>query len=1028
MLQKSVDPLTNPTTYSYSSTYYGAFPTTVTNALGQIVTLTYDFNTGLMMSMKDPNNETTNWTWDCMVRLTQANYPDGGQSSVSFTYNPSNGGCGTSVTSTFASATLTKKITSSLNLVATQIFDGLGRPIQTKATVPTSTCPSGYSYVNTTYDGNGRTFSVSNPFCTTTDTTYGLTTTYYDPLSRPCLVVPPDGTAPSSYSCPTTSPGNDILTAYSGACTTVTDQASKSRKSCTDGLGRLTGVWEDPNGLNYPTSYTYDALNDLISVAQNNSRQRTFAYDSLARLTQAANPESNSTSYTYDADGNVLTKTDARGYTINYSPSTLPIDALNRVREKTYSNGDPSVTYNYDGNTTSGCSPTLSISNPIGRRTSMCDAAGNEAWSYDSMGRVLLDQRTTNSLTKSTTYSYNFDGSMATLSYPSLRTLTYTPNAAAQPVSAVDTAYSINYAVGPTTCPNGQSPVPTGGVCYTPIGTVAALQNGSTLVTTSYYNTRLQPCRVAVNSSGTAPTSCGDGGHAGNVLDYIYSFDLSTMNTPCSSSFTSPTNSGDVASITNNVTSARSQNYCYDTVNRILKAETTSTSGTYCWGEQYGYDAWGNLLSITAITPQYNGCSQESGFSNTMSASNQIVGFCYDAAGNLLAQSAPPCSSPTYTYNAENELTSTAGVTYTYDGDGKRVEKSNGKLYWYGTSPDPLDETNASGSLTYEYIFFGGKRIARRDSSGNVDYYFADHLGTARVVTNATGTVPPLDDSDFYPFGGQRSVLSSSGNTYKFTGKERDSESGLDNFGARYNSSQYGRFMSPDPMGGKRADPQTLNKYSYVRNNPLNLTDPTGLYIVNCTDGSTKDQKNCNNAADQFEKQRQKDLNSKHVEVRDAAKAWGNRGEDNHVDVTFKSQQQVDADAQTQPGYKTDAIVTPGATSDHQPSINAEFSEDLRGKDLAQTIAHEGSHLEDQMSFLNSYNPVTGQYSGSQNSTHFYTEFNAFEVGSMVKPYTMFSPGPKGYQGLTNYINRAYPNEDQLVFPTSVYPQGNPPL
>jgi RHS repeat-associated protein len=65
--------------------------------------------------------------------------------------------------------------------------------------------------------------------------------------------------------------------------------------------------------------------------------------------------------------------------------------------------------------------------------------------------------------------------------------------------------------------------------------------------------------------------------------------------------------------------------------------------------------------------------------------------------------------------------------------------------------------------------------------------------------------------------------------TYKFTGKERDSESGLDNFGARYDASSMGRFMSPDLMGGHQEDPQTLNKYVYVRNNPVNLTDPTGL-------------------------------------------------------------------------------------------------------------------------------------------------------------------------------------------------------
>jgi RHS repeat-associated protein len=74
---------------------------------------------------------------------------------------------------------------------------------------------------------------------------------------------------------------------------------------------------------------------------------------------------------------------------------------------------------------------------------------------------------------------------------------------------------------------------------------------------------------------------------------------------------------------------------------------------------------------------------------------------------------------------------------------------------------------------------------------------------------------------------------------YKFTGKERDSESGLDNFGARYFSSQFGRMMSPDPIFASPAhltDPQMWNEYAYVRNNPLSMTDPTGLDMyLSCT-------------------------------------------------------------------------------------------------------------------------------------------------------------------------------------------------
>jgi RHS repeat-associated protein len=75
----------------------------------------------------------------------------------------------------------------------------------------------------------------------------------------------------------------------------------------------------------------------------------------------------------------------------------------------------------------------------------------------------------------------------------------------------------------------------------------------------------------------------------------------------------------------------------------------------------------------------------------------------------------------------------------------------------------------------------------------------------------------------------------------KFTGKERDAESGLDNFGARYDSSSLGRFMSPDPLAGHTEDPQTLNRYVYVRNNPLNLTDPTGLdFYLSCQKASDR--------------------------------------------------------------------------------------------------------------------------------------------------------------------------------------------
>jgi RHS repeat-associated protein len=112
------------------------------------------------------------------------------------------------------------------------------------------------------------------------------------------------------------------------------------------------------------------------------------------------------------------------------------------------------------------------------------------------------------------------------------------------------------------------------------------------------------------------------------------------------------------------------------------------------------------------------------------------------------------------------------------------------------------------------------------DATADTTYFVhKDHLGSTRILSTVAGGV--YDSMDYLPFGEQ--IAGGSGSTHKFTGKERDSESGLDNFGARYMSSNLGRFMSPDEFKYiNKADPQTLNLYGYVANNPINSVDPTG--------------------------------------------------------------------------------------------------------------------------------------------------------------------------------------------------------
>jgi RHS repeat-associated protein len=199
----------------------------------------------------------------------------------------------------------------------------------------------------------------------------------------------------------------------------------------------------------------------------------------------------------------------------------------------------------------------------------------------------------------------------------------------------------------------------------------------------------------------------------------------------------------------------------------------------------------------------------------------------------------------TAVYDPENRIsTATSGgipTTYTYDAAGNRVRKSNGNtppdgtLYW-AMMPGVVAETDLAGTTKSEYIFFDGERVARRDGPTGADgvfYYFSDHLKTASVITDATGTIKA--ESDYYPWGGELQFVANDSNHYKFTGKERDGETGLDYFGARYYSNGMGRWISADwsatPVPVPYADlgdPQSLNLYSYVRGLPTSRIDADG--------------------------------------------------------------------------------------------------------------------------------------------------------------------------------------------------------
>lgn len=163
---------------------------------------------------------------------------------------------------------------------------------------------SGTSAISTTttYDALGRVATVTNPM-RSGDTQY-LTTYTYDAFGRTHSVAAPDGSTTG--------------TSYSGNTATVTDAAGHKRETTMDALGRLTKVQEDPSGVNYATTYTYNAMDELKTVTQG-SQTRSYGWNRLQQMSSATNPESGTVSYGYDLNSNLTSRTDARNITTTYT-------------------------------------------------------------------------------------------------------------------------------------------------------------------------------------------------------------------------------------------------------------------------------------------------------------------------------------------------------------------------------------------------------------------------------------------------------------------------------------------------------------------------------------------------------------------------------------------------------------------------------------------------------------------------------------------------------------------------------------
>jgi RHS repeat-associated protein len=972
-------------------------------------------------------------------RLTTINYPDTGQK----TFQYSDAGPNPTVTS---SALLSTGV---LDTVV-KTMDAYGHVTRTALTSDT---PSP-TYVATTYDGLGRVATVTNPYRSTSDLTYGLTKSTYDALNRPLSVTHPDSTV-LSY-------------AYTGRATQETDESGIITTSQSDALGRLTSLCEhstttqqggssqdttpapcgsvqDIATTGFLTTYTYDGLNNLTGVAQG-SISRSFVYDSLSRLVCANNPEygppitqsvcsgqSANTTYAYDANGNLMSRTrlapNQPSASSNLATTSYTYDALNRVLTTTYADSfnsgspTPPSAYFYDVPVTNMSLPSQSylvgrLSAAYTTNTSGQFVAGR-AIGYDKMGRdAMMAECTVDDCVSlwyyELTYGYDLNGNdlyqtLTTTDNNSSFTLNYTYNAINQLSTMTSTLVDSNH---PGTLLSS--------AVYSPLGGLASANLGNGATESLNYDTR---GRLACDSVVMGSTT-------------LYNLGLSNITGACSQSgFSSGTTgyggNGDVLKYFDSVNGTWTNTY--DDMNRLhsaVQAAGVGPLGTSGGTMGWTYDRFGNRWSQaeTGVSTQQ--------FSFT-GGNNRINGYTYDPVGNLLYD-----GLHTYTYDDENRILTATLIgggteTYSYDAEGRRIRKTNGTTpeeYVYDKDGNQLGEMESNGTFNRIELYAGNHHVVTYDNvnlsgpSARAIFIHGDWLGTERARSLYNGT--PYQTCTNLPFGDQQNCPTFDGygdpSPLHFTGKERDAESGLDYFGARYYGSNMGRFMSPDwaakaePVPyAKLENPQTLNLYAYVGNNPLSRADPTGHYVCS----GSKDQCAAIQTGLNLAKAAQDKLGADSKGGKAIGKVlsfYGAAGEKNGVNVSFgtlkggaEGQASMGANGQINIKFDLGAISKASVGSMPGTSIT----------ERAGTEIHEGTHGVDERAM--GHNPENRHEELGTERNAYRTESYVYQGLGVGTPSGLWSPS---WSAGTAEQNRNAAIEDGAQRSTAVAcSQGCPP-
>lgn len=799
---------------------------------GLTTSQTWNCNAGVLASSKDANGQATQYGYanesgvaDPLWRRLSVTDP---LTNVTWT-DYSAGGMLPETVETYMNFPVSNP-TSTIDTLNT--LDGLERVIQSKKrTAPGATTFD--STVNYAYPWN----STGAYMTQTVPGGTGVTTTQLDAIGRASSMADGGGGSTSNvYS------NNNTLVTLGPA---PSGENTKKRQLQYDGLGRLTSTCEITAGTTtwpggncaqstsqtgYWSTYTYDPLNDLMSITQNaqssTSQSRSYAYDGLQRMTSETNPESGTKTYLYDTEsscgpngsfssaGDLLQTTDADGNQICYYYDGL--HRLYNVGNNAQSNTNFCKRFRYDSTANGYTSaPSGYPSQPY--------VAGRlmEAETDNCTGTLLTDEW----------FSYNADGQMTGI-------WELTPHSGQYYYSSANVA-----ADGAATSLQLASPS-----LYTMTWTLDGEGRLYTLTDTTsnellvsgaeYWPSTTSP-RVVLTGSDTDSYSIDP--NTGRMAGYTFTVNGESMtagvnwnsnwtlnNLVISDGF----NSGGTQTCNYNPTNVSGTGY--DDLSRLIGVDC----GSGQWGQTYSYDPFSNLTKQQISGRQ--GTTWAPGYNET---NNHCLGCTYDSDGNLTGD-----GNDVYGWNVYSKVAWTAtsgtptcgssGRCAVYDALGRMVEQSTGST-WHERWITPVGLTALMTGTTSMYAFWpgpgGGTAIVYGNSTG-YDYLHKDWLGNTRIVSNPQNHHVDADQA-YSPFGEIYDIYGSNVAYYQFF-------SGMGSVFAPSTTtptmwdadnrelSYAGRWLSPDPAGLAAADPmnpQSWNRYAYVANNPLGNIDPTGL-------------------------------------------------------------------------------------------------------------------------------------------------------------------------------------------------------